>query len=275
VTLADIAWLGVGCVGAFLIIIEAIARVAGMPFFSTVILGADGRTSTSKTFVLMWTVLVSWALVALLIAGEFVARRHCAGAGGSAAAAAACRRAGDRVGLLQVGWRHFLAVGVTGSYLVLLGIPGATAVTAKGITQSQLQSAPGSKTSKPRPSRAGGPARLSVQGFAHDGRALAVRLAEIFTDDAGATDIGDFQYLVFNLVTGVYFVTQFLHPDGTGLPVIPDTLLVLTGVSASLYVGKKVVSRPRPRAGSGPVPADAVEGDHDGTPLVGAAGAGR
>ena len=83
------------------------------------------------------------------------------------------------------------------------------------------------------------------------------RIAEIFSADDGTTDIGDFQYLIFNLVTAVYFVAQFLNPDGTGLPTIPDTLLGLTSVSAGLYVGKKAVTSSQP-VGDGGVPAAAA-----------------
>jgi hypothetical protein len=53
--------------------------------------------------------------------------------------------------------------------------------------------------------------------------------------------------VIFNLITAVYFVAQFVKPDGTGLPTIPDTLLGLTSVSAGLYVGKKAVTRSQPK----------------------------
>jgi len=132
------------------------------------------------------------------------------------------------VGLLQVGWLHFLNIGLSGSYLVLLGVPAAAGVAAKGITQREANGT-GCKTPNANPS--GNP-------FA--------RVAEIFSADDGTTDLGDFQYMIFNLVTAVYFVVQFVHPDGTGLPTMPDTLLGLTSVSAGLYVGKKAVSRSQP-----------------------------
>ena len=131
---------------------------------------------------------------------------------------------------MQVGWRHFLHRGLAGSYLVLLGVPAAAGIAAKGITQQQVNSPTGFKTTKP-PHRRFDP-------FA--------RITEIFSADDGSTDIADFQYLIFNLITGVYFVSQFLNPDGSGLPTIPDTLLGLTSVSAGLYVGKKAVTRNQP-----------------------------
>ncbi len=221
--LAGIALIAAAAVLLLLVVIELIARAAGGRFFSTVILGLDGRTSTSKTFILLWTLLVGWALVALLIAGEFVHTHACVHA---ANATRAC--AGSEVGLFQAGWQHFLHTGLSGSYLVLLGVPATAGIAAKGITQAQVNGT-GFKTTKP-------PGKSDPFG----------RIAEIFSADDGTTDIGDFQYMIFNLVTAVYFVAQFLNPDGTGLPTIPDTLLGLTSVSAGLYVGKKAVSRSQP-----------------------------
>jgi len=212
---------------AFLLLVEAIARLDHRSFLATVVLGRDGRTSTSKTFILMWTLLVAWALSALLIAGEFAHLHACVSSSGAVkSAASSC--AGNDVGLLQAGWKHFLQVGVSGNYLVLLGVPATAGVAAKGITQSQ---ATGTGFKAP---------------VAKDGPNPVARVAEIFSADDGTTDIGDFQYMVFNLIAAVYFVVQFVKPDGSGLPTMPDTLLGLTSVSAALYVGKKAVTHSRP-----------------------------
>ena len=59
---------------------------------------------------------------------------------------------------------------------------------------------------------------------------------------------------MFNLVTAAYFIAEFLKITGKGLPVIPDTLLGLTSVSAALYVGKKAATRNQPTI-SGVFPA--------------------
>jgi hypothetical protein len=223
-----------------LAVVQLISLVGHKSFLSTVILGEDGRTSTSKTFILMWTLLVSWALIALLIAGELIHTHGCVTPDELAKAAEACKKKRDEVGLLQIGWLHFLHAGLSGSYLVLLGVPAAAGVAAKGITQREA-SGTGFKT--PNTSSARNP-------FA--------RISEIFSADDGTTDIGDFQYMIFNLVTAVYFVIQFVHPDGTGLPTMPDTLLGLTSVSAGLYVGKKAVSSSQPAVtGVFPQPAQA------------------
>jgi hypothetical protein len=239
VSVVGIFLVAASAIAVLLILVELVARAAHAEFFSTVILGSDNRTSTSKTFILLWTLLVGWALVALLIAGELIHRRACV-------AAHTCTALKDQAGLLQVGWLHFLHAGLSGSYLVLLGVPAAAGVAAAGITQAQVNG-PSFKAPKPK----GG----HPNPFA--------RFTEIFSADDGTTDIGDFQYLIFNLVTAVYFVAQFVNPDGTGLPVIPDTLLGLTSVSAGLYVGKKAVTRNQPTVtGVFPMPL------HDGQPFT-------
>jgi hypothetical protein len=240
VSLAGIALIAAGVIVALMAVFELIARLAHARFLSTVILGADGRTSTSKTFILLWTLLVGWALIALLIAGQFVQAHHCVVL---ANPTQACT--GDEVGLLQVGWRHFMNAGLSGSYLILLGVPATAGVAAKAITQSQVT---GTGFKKPNPSNGSNP-------FA--------RAAEVFSADDGTTDVGDFQYVIFNLVTATYFLTQFLNPDGTGLPTIPDTLLGLTSVSAGLYVAKKAVTNTQPTVtGVFPQPL------HDGQPFT-------
>ncbi len=229
--LVGLALIAAGVVALLLIVVQAISLVAPRSFLSTVILGEDGRTSTSKTFILLWTLLVAWALIALLLAGEFVPTHACIASGPAATASARCH--GDDVALLQLGWTHFLHAGLAGSYLVLLGVPAAAGVAAKGITQAQAQSPTAVKTVK----------QSTPGGWPHR---LTSHVAEIFSSDDGSTDVADFQYLIFNLITATYFVSEFLRPRGTGLPTIPDTLLGLTSVSAGLYVGKKAVTRNQP-----------------------------
>jgi hypothetical protein len=213
----------------FLLLTQGLTMVAHQSFVSTVILGKDGRTSTSKTFILLWTLLVGWGLIALLIAGELVHIHACVKPSEVTGSVRGCKADADEVGLLQAGWQQFLHAGLSGSYLVLLGVPAAAGVAAKAITQTQATGS-GFKT----PNTATGSNPIG-------------RVTEIFSADDGTTDIGDFQYVIFNLVTAVYFVAQFVKPDGTGLPTIPDTLLGLTSVSAGLYVGKKAVTRNQPK----------------------------
>lgn len=238
-SLAGVALIAAGGVVAVLGIVELITRAAHSSFITTVIVGDDGRTSTSKTFILMWTLLVAWGLLALLIAGEFVGLHACLTA---AVTGTTPRCHGDGIGLLQRGWTHFVHAGLSGGYLVLLGVPATAGVAAKGITQARVQGGGGVKM--PRPPRSPN---------------FLARVAEIFSDDNGTTDLADFQYLVFNLITAAYFISQFLNPKGDGLPIIPDTLLGLTSVSAALYVGKKAVTRTQPSV-TGVFPAPLRDG---------------
>lgn len=249
-SMAGIVWIAVGIVTVLLGFVQAISLQAPRTFLGTVILGEDGRTSTSKTFILMWTLLVSWALLALLIAGELVPAHACI-TGQASAAVSRCHN--DDVALMQLGWSHFLHGGLTGSYLVLLGLPAAAGVAAKGITQAQAQDPSAVKTVKKAMPAKGRSLGRRIEDF-------ITAATEIFSADDGTTDIGDFQYLVFNLITGAYFVARFLRPDVNGLPAIPDTLLGLTSVSAGLYVGKKAVARNQPSV-SGVFPS-VLQGGH-------------
>jgi len=215
-----IFWLAATVLAVFLGLVEVAARLTHHSFISTVILGADNRTSTSKTFVLMWTLLVAWALVALLIAGEFLPQLACV-------AKRTC--GGDGIGLLQMGWAQFLVSGLDGAYLVLLGIPAAAAVAAKAITQGKVDSG-----------------ATPVVPTTDADEKLSARIAQIFSADDGSTDIADLQYVIFNLMTAAYFVAEMLRLTGVGLPRLPETLLGLTGVSAALYVGKKAATRTQP-----------------------------
>jgi hypothetical protein len=150
----------------------------------------------------------------------------------------------DKLGLLQIGWQKFVAGGLAGSYLVLLGIPATAGVAAKVVTQTQVTNGTITKTPAVKPSDS----------------TIVARLAQIFSGDDGTTDIGDFQYVVFNLITAAYFVATFIHKPSDGLPVIPDTLLGLTSVSAALYVGKKAAGRSTPTI-SGVFPSTLRAGD--------------
>jgi hypothetical protein len=229
-TATEVFLAGAAAVAVLLGTAELTARTAHYSFVATVILGQDNRTSTSKTFIFMWTLLVGWALTCLLIAGELINIRTCAAIREISTAFAACTQQHDRIGLMQTGWRQFLETGLADGYLVLLGVPVAAAVAAKGITQAKDQSGAAPKTIAP-----------------HDRKQnLAIRAAQVFSADDQTTDIGDFQYMLFNLVAAAYFVAGFMHASGNGLPDMPGTLLGLTSVSAALYVAKKAAAKSKP-----------------------------
>jgi hypothetical protein len=65
--------------------------------------------------------------------------------------------------------------------------------------------------------------------------------AEIMTNDQGDTDLIDFQYFGFTLLTLAYFGVQLLGHPNLGLPNLPPTLLALSGVAAATYTTKKAL----------------------------------
>lgn len=159
----------------------------------SLVVGLDGRGSTSKAQLVLWTYAVVFAFLVLLLQGL----------------------------------DESIEEGFTEQYLFLLGIPAAGAVAARAITGSKVANHLIVKTTDPsQPSAASQTAAVA---------------AEMVSDDDGNTDIADFQYLLFNVVALVYFFHDLFKAGTDSLPVIPDTLVALTGVSAFAYLTKKGV----------------------------------
>jgi hypothetical protein len=111
--------------------------------------------------------------------------------------------------------------GIDAKYALLIGGPLGAAILAKSIVSAQV----GSGDSARPPADSATPAQL-VQ------------------NDAGQADLGDVQYLLFNLVALLFFYGEFLSAPQNGLPTIPDVLVGLTSVAAAGYVGKKALTGP-------------------------------
>jgi hypothetical protein len=225
-TLPETLLIGAATVLVLLMFLELVARVVHMSFLATVTLGQDNRTSTSKTLILVWTLLIGWALTSLLIAGQIINTHSCVT---TKIPIKECTAQGDQVGLMQIGWHNFLASGMSATCLVLLGIPAAAGVAAKAITQRKVEA--GTLVKTPAPGM----------------QSAVTRIAQVLSTDDQTADIGDFQYVVFSFIMAVYFVIQFVKPSAQGLPVIPSTLLGLTSISAAFYIGKKAATRNQPR----------------------------
>ena len=184
------------------------------------VIGQDGRASTSKTQVALWTGAVVWALVDLLL----LARAY---SGGSLF-----------INAVKTNWHP--------EYLALLGLPVAAATTAKAVVaganagQGPATSDPSSKA-KIASGLSGNrvyvrdPISPGVWGFMKG-------VAELLTGDDDAVAWADLQYVVFTLITLVYFASQFLAQPAAGLPQMPAALLTLMGVSATGYTANKIVS---------------------------------
>jgi hypothetical protein len=115
-------------------------------------------------------------------------------------------------------------------YLLLLGGPYLVAIAAKAkttydVNQARKKGKPSPKQRK-REDETGGPIQ---------------RVAEIVTNDEDSVDLGDVQYFAFTLLGLTYFAWAFIDAPSEGLPDIPGTLLVLTGVSQATYLGKKLL----------------------------------
>jgi hypothetical protein len=199
------------------------------------VMGQDGRASTSKTQVALWTGAVVWALVDLLL----LARSN---PGGNLFANA-----------VTTNWRP--------EYLVLLGLPVAAATTAKAVVAS-ANSGRG-----PVPSRDKAPQQVRQAGrvyvrppLSKDAKGILNAVAELLTGDDGAVAWADLQYVVFTLITLTYFMVQFLARPADGLPPVPAALLTLMGVSASTYTANKVVNTRGTSAPVTPVPAQDPNG---------------
>ncbi len=179
-----------------------------------VIIGADGRISTSKSVVALWTLVFAMALVQLTGMTVFTGLSAQEAFGGD--------------------WN---------SFLLLLGGPFASAVAAKGITVAQVSSDPTAKSGTLAAGATAVPTTVQTT--------QTPSAADLVTDDGGTTSLPDTQYVVFSLVAILYFVGAFIHnifrfaygaaESNVTLPDIPPALLGLTSLSALTYVGHKAV----------------------------------
>jgi hypothetical protein len=185
------------------------------------VMGADGRASTSKLQVLMWTLAVLYAFTFLLLWGRSVGCDDTL----STRRAAVCREAASVRGLFS----EILEEPLETEYYALLGLPTAAAVAAKALTVSKV--AKGEVVKPPAGREAGG---------------VGKSLAEVVSSDSGRTDLIDFQYFAFNLLALTFFLLQFVADPEDGLPEMPPTLIALTGVAVAAYTGKKALESDAP-----------------------------
>jgi hypothetical protein len=127
--------------------------------------------------------------------------------------------------------------GLNAEYAVLIGAPLGAAILAKGIVSTQVANGSAAKPPATTPSP-----------------------AQLVQNDSGDADLGDVQYVLFNVVALVFFYGEILRAPQLGIPTIPDVLLGLTSVSAVGFVGKKALAGP---GGISAVqPMEAVVGEH-------------
>jgi hypothetical protein len=182
--------------------------------------GKDRRASTSKFQAAMWTYAVGFALFAFLWA--WVVDQVVTEVWSSKPWDDDIHRS------LGTAFDH-LTDKLDETYLLLLGVPLGTAITAKAITQTKVASGDVVKVDK------------ETTAGESPARQVGTAVQELVKDDKGNADLGDFQYFLFNVLAVLYFLVQFLPHPAKGLPDLPDTLVGLTGVAAAAYVAKKGV----------------------------------
>jgi hypothetical protein len=181
------------------------------------VIGQDGRASTSKTQVALWTGAVVWALVDLLL----LARAY--------------PRGTLFTGAVTTNWRP--------EYLVLLGLPVAAATTAKAVVATANSGRGPLDSTSAAQAQSLGLDRVYVRDSVPEkARGILTGVAELLTGDDGAVAWADLQYVVFTLITLTYFAAQFLTRPADGLPPVPAALLTLMGVSAGAYTANKIVN---------------------------------
>ncbi len=186
--------------------------------FVDVIIGADGRVSTSKTVAYVWTFVFASALIILT----------CMVVSG--------RLKPDEAFHTGSNWD---------AYLLLLGGPFASAVIAKGIVSYQTQQDPNSKS--------GTSAAADTANTMSTSTGETPSATDIVNGDSGTPSLIDTQYSIFSLIAILYFAGRFIanldeYASGAvtagksvWLPQIPSALLGLTSLAALTYVGNKAV----------------------------------
>ncbi len=178
-------------------------------YFRALYTGADGRWSTSKMQILLWTYAVLFALLAIFVAMQLDADFELVLSDG---------KVGKTFGDLEF----------YEQYLILLGGYFAASVLAKGIKTTQANEGNVSPPVEEKPN--------AVEG-----------IKNLVSDDAGKGDVGDTQFFLFNILALTVFFVSFIPHLEKGLPELPTFLTGLTSLSALAYVGKKAVESSKPK----------------------------
>jgi hypothetical protein len=207
------------------------------------VVGADGRASTSQVQVAIWSTALGFGLLLLLLVGR---TPNCAWAA-----------AGPHTGscpanpMEGVSFNDLLGSGFRWEYLLVLGWPVALAVTAKQQVLkalSQIDARTGALEDPTLP-KAGSPEAVGtdpavqVKTPATEPASIGVLpgLRDVVTDDRGRGALLDAQYFLFTLLTVGYFVLEIVTHPSRGLPQLPAALLVLMGIAGGGYLSGKVL----------------------------------
>jgi len=179
------------------------------------VIGFDGRTSTSKLQAVLWTGAILYALTFLLLAGRIL--HEPSGCGGPGQPLCAVPDA-----TLQGIFDNVVDQPLQAEYFALLGLPLGAALASKALVSNKV-------------------AKGELIQPASQETGVVTGIAEVVSNDAGTIDVLDFQYAAFNLLTLFYFFVRLFTHLEDGLPAIPVTLLTLSGVSVAAYTTKKAL----------------------------------
>ena len=232
-----------------------------------VIMGDDGRVSTSKVQVAIWTAALVFGLLLLLLVGRTpncpIDPRTSFGS---------C----PRNPMAGIAFADLLGARFRWEYLLLLGWPVAVAVAAKQQVISaldQIDQATGAATDPSKPSA--GSADAAGSGTGADVKApptdpasmgVVAGLRDLVADDEGRGNLLDLQYLAFTLITVSYFVLQITTHPAKGLPEIPAALLVLMGIAGGGYLSGKILDPLGAKSSRGVPPPPMTPGTSDAAP---------
>lgn len=169
------------------------------------VVGKDGRLSTSKAIALMWTLAIGYCLLTIVLMALLVSTKvpvpH---------------------GHVPPDFIDNAFDNLSPQYLIAFGGPFASAVVSQAATRQKLDA-----------------------GRLQKAQASRASVLDLVADDQGDLDLVDFQVGLFNLVAVLYVLTQFVQHPEQGIPALPDALTALTGISVVVYTGNKgLVSNP-------------------------------
>ena len=214
--------------------------------------GADGRASFSKFQFWLWTYVILLGLVAIWMARWF-----------------------------EAGGIPSPINEIPDTLLGILGLSTATSLGAIAITTAYVNKKLTKKSTiyKPQRSNAKSTSSPPDEGATVDNsKRLTVdnskRFEELVTDDGGYPELAKLQMLLFTLVTMIFFLATVGDRISSGdadmmvLPDIDRSLLILMGISATGYIGKKAVTQDRPTI-TAVMPSEVVAGEDTQIMLTG------
>lgn len=210
---------------AGLFVIWVVVGLASRFNLATFVLGEDGKPSTSKLQLLLWTSAVVWGYIAIY--------------------------------WVRVEAGNYAAITtIPTNLLISMGISGASAVSAKAIATN----APGAaaRVAAARAAEVANPAEIAaakelaistevplLPGAQVSGllQQFLLNQSGMLSDSSGKPDLGKVQILVWTLIAlGIFLtsVVSYVHQKRIDLPEIDRTLMILMGLGHSIYVGQKI-----------------------------------